>query len=52
MLQRPVLVALLLMTAYCIFVAVVQAVRARKADHALLGAAIFAGLTTAATIWS
>jgi hypothetical protein len=51
-LQRPVLVALFLMTAYCIFVAVVQAARARKADHALMGAAIFAGLATAATIWT
>lgn len=52
MLQRPVLVALFLMTAYCIFVAMVQAARSRKADHALIGAAISAGLTTAATIWT
>lgn len=52
MLQSPVLVALFLISGYSTFVAVVRAAQARKTEHALVGAAVLAGLTTAATIWA
>jgi hypothetical protein len=49
--HSPVAVALLLLTAYYALVAAVQRARAGKAGHALVGAAIFAGLTTATAMW-
>jgi hypothetical protein len=49
--HSPVAVALLLVTAYYSVVAVIQAARSRKAGHVLLGAAVFASLTTATSMW-
>lgn len=49
--NSPVAVALLLLTAYYALVALVQSARAKRADHVLVGAAIFAGLTTATAMW-
>ncbi len=51
MTQSPVAVALFLLTAYYSVVAVVQAARSRKAGHVFVGAAVFAGLTTATAVW-
>jgi hypothetical protein len=50
-LQTPVLTALVLSSAYYGIVAVVQGVRSRRAHYALVGAALFWGLATAATAW-
>ena len=49
--HSPVAVALLLITGYYAVVAALQVVRSRRADHVMLGAAVFAGLTTATAIW-
>lgn len=51
MLQSPIALALLLLTAYYGFVALVQLVRSQRSKHALMGAAVFAGLTAAVTSW-
>ena len=49
--HSPVAVALLLLAAYHALVALVQRARAKRADHLLVGAVIFAGLTTATAMW-
>lgn len=49
--QNPLTVALVLLSLYCAVVAVVQGARSRRTTYALMGAAIFAGLTTVATVW-
>jgi hypothetical protein len=51
MLQSPVVLALILLTAYYALVAAVQRARARKSEHAVVGAVVFAGLSAAATAW-
>jgi hypothetical protein len=51
MLQSPVVLALILLTAYYAIVAAVQRARARKSEHAEVGAVLFAGLSAAATAW-
>ena len=51
MLQSPVALALILLTAYYTIVAAVQRARAKRSEHAVVGAAVFAGLSAAATAW-
>lgn len=51
LLQSPLALALVLLTVYYALVATVQRVRAKKSEHALVGAAIFAGLSAAAALW-
>jgi hypothetical protein len=51
MLQSPIALALFLLTAYYGFVALVQQVRSKRSQHALMGAAVFAGMTAAVTAW-
>ncbi|HSE10086.1 MAG TPA: hypothetical protein VLB29_15610 [Nocardioidaceae bacterium] len=51
MLQSPLALALFVLTAYYGFVAAVQHIRSKRSQHALMGAAVFAGLTAAVAVW-
>jgi len=51
LLQSPLALALVLLTVYYTLVAAVQRARARKSEHALVGAAIFASLSAATALW-
>ncbi len=51
LLQSPLVLALVLLTVYYALVAAVQRVRARKSEHALVGAVIFASLSAATAVW-
>ena len=51
LLQSPLALALVLLTAYYALVATVQRARAKRSEHALVGAAIFAGLSAVTALW-
>jgi hypothetical protein len=51
LLQSPLALALVLLTVYNALVATVQRVRARRSEQALVGAALFACLSAATTLW-
>jgi hypothetical protein len=51
LLESPLALALCLLTAYYALVAVLHRARSMKSDPALVGAALFASLTTVATVW-
>lgn len=52
MLDNPLGVALALLSGYYAVVALVQRARSGRTGEAWVGAALFAGLTTAAAVWS
>jgi hypothetical protein len=51
MMQSPLGAALVLLTVYYAAVGVLQKARSRRGGEAWIGAALFAGLTTAVAAW-